>query len=474
MTFVKRIGSLQEIAAALVRDEPALLSSLDFGPFVRQGIGPGPSVWIGDQVGIPLLSPERVGKHDHRLAPLAVEGDIVVVRTRDPAFEAYLADHLGIRGVTFLEADATGLSPVAEQCRSTPRLLEPLATALRDHGSMTLQPFVSNGHAWRLAADLGALAGSTVHVAGPGPRAMRRSNDKLWFWALARKIVGAGSVPPTWAAYGPSGAAGHVAHLIRRYGQAVVKVPDSAGAAGNLRIDPEKLPSCSISAIRTFLLHQLAALGWDETYPVLVGVWESGVTQSPSAQVWIPAPEDGPPAVLAVSEQAVEGETGAFVGARPARLPPVLHSRIIDEAVAIGTVLQRIGYFGPCSFDAVLRDGRDGTAEVHWIECNGRWSGVSIPLAAVERLRQGQSAGGIVIFQDKLVAPHITGTAGLCAALGDLLYRDGDAEGLMILSPPPDDDYLVFNAVALAESQPRAEDIAQAALSRLGSRAQSP
>ncbi len=467
LTALAEIRRWEEIAAALVRDEPALVSSLDFGPFVRQGIGPGPSVWIGDQVGIPLFLPDQVGNYDHRLAPLARDGDIVVVRTRVPAFEAYLADYPGIGGVTFLEADAKSLSPVAAQCRSEPQLRNVLIAALQDRGAMTIQPYVANGHAWRLAADLGAEAELAVHVAGPGPRVMRRSNDKLWFWELARKIAGVGSVPPTWAAYGPAAAAGHVARLIRRHGQVVLKVPNSAGGAGNIRIDGTKLSAYTISVIREFLIRHLSALGWDGTYPVLVGVWESGVTRSPSAQVWIPAQGDGPPEVLGLFEQAVEGDAGVFIGARPACLPSALKARMIDEAIAIGSVLQRIGYFGPCSFDAVLRTGSAGETELHWIECNGRWSGVSIPLVAAKMRRRGHGAGGLVIFQDRLAAHGVSGIIEVCTALEDLLFRQGTSEGIMIMSPPPPGDRLTFNAVSMAESQMRAEEIARAAFLRI-------
>ncbi len=466
MTVSEGTGRSEEVAAALVRDEPALVSSLDFGPRVRQGIGPGPSVWIGDPVGIPLIAPKDAGFLDHRLAPLARDGDCVMVRRRAPEFEAYLADCLGVGDISYIDADAESVLPVAAQCRSTTSLFDALTAALRAGNSITLQPYVAHGHVWRLAAELGTRTGLDVYVAGPGPRIMRRSNDKLWFWDLARRTVGAGSVPPTWAAYGPAAAAGHVARLVRQYGQAVVKVPDSAGAAGNLRIDASGLPSRSPLAIRELLVRQLAALGWEGAFPVLVGVWESGVTRSPSAQVWIPAQADGPPAVLGLFEQVVEGEAGAFIGARPARLPPALETRMIAEASAIGRVLQNLGYFGPCSLDAVISSGPEGLADLHWIECNGRWSGVSIPLSVARRWYHGRIPGGLVILQEKLVAPGISSTSGLVAALADLLLRKSNSEGLVLMSPA-NPGWSRFNAFAMAATQPRAEEIARAALARL-------
>ena len=59
------------IAQDYLRDEPALVSSLDFGAFVAQGTGAGPSVLIGDQSEISLLSSAVDTNLDHRMALLA-------------------------------------------------------------------------------------------------------------------------------------------------------------------------------------------------------------------------------------------------------------------------------------------------------------------------------------------------------------------------------------------------------------------
>jgi len=80
-------------------------------------------------------------------------------------------------------------------------------------------------------------------------------NDKLWFWEVAREIAGPDSVPPSAFAFGPAA-------------QVVVKVPDSAGAAGNIRFSAAQLEGLGTAEIRGQLEQRLRATGWDRRYPV--------------------------------------------------------------------------------------------------------------------------------------------------------------------------------------------------------------
>ena len=77
----------QRLVAELLESEPALLSSLDFGPRVAQGIGDGPFLLIGDQSEISLLAPTQKTRLDYRMALLAKPGDSVLVRQQVPDFE---------------------------------------------------------------------------------------------------------------------------------------------------------------------------------------------------------------------------------------------------------------------------------------------------------------------------------------------------------------------------------------------------
>lgn len=426
---------IQGIADRLIRDERALLTSLDFGPYARQGEADGPSLFIGDQSEITLFRGAQGRATDYRMAGLARPGDIVVLRRRVPAFEAYLADWLDLRGVTFLEVGGPPLRPVATLCRTDPRVFDVLAARLRAAGGLTLHAYLTTGRAWRLAAALGEAAGHPVHVAGPGPRIGRRANDKLWFAGLAREVLGRDAVPPSRAAYGPAAAAGLVARYAARAAHVVVKVPDSAGSAGNLRLDSALIADWPLARIRQLLIDRLVAAGWGGSYPVLVGIWDERVTSSPSVQMQIPLPGQGVPMVDGIFEQRVRGAAGIFVGAVSDGLAGPLRERLESEALAIAAVLQRMGYFGRCSLDAVVTAEPGGTDGLHWIECNGRWGGVSIPLAMARTLTGG--AGAVAVAQEIQLAPPLT-TPALVDRLADHLYRHGETGAGIVLVSPPD------------------------------------
>jgi len=455
------------ITERLVADEPALVSSLDFGPFVRQGTGPGPSVLIGDQSEISLLRSAQDTHLDYRMSHLARSNDIVLVRRRDTKFEDYLARHLGLGNLTFLELSRFDILPVSKQALASPALIDRLAgTALRN-GGLTLKSYLTTGNIWRLAQAIGEAAQQVVHVCGPSPRVTRRSNDKLWFSQLACSLLGRDATPPTISAYGPAAAAALVSHISKRTAQVVVKVPDSAGSAGNIRVSSARLSGRTLTEIRDFLLERLHALGWQDRYPVLVGVWDDNVLCTPSAQLWIPRPGDGKPIVEGVFEQTVVGEAAAFAGAARASLPDSILRRLHEESGQIAAVLQHIGYYGRCSFDAVLFVGKDGRDKIHWIECNGRWGGVSIPMAAAVALDNLQSFEGLLVVQETLNGTSI-GTSELLGRLDDLLYRHtSPSNGIILLSPPSATQGTMANYMAVAVTQSAAKALGDQVMNRL-------
>lgn len=391
------------------------------------------------------------------MALLGRPGDTVVVRRRVPEFEHYLAEYLGLRGVTFLQTGLENAAPLARKLRTDPDLTARLAHDLKADTPLTLHAYLTNGHVWRLAKALGEKLQVSVSVAGPGPRALKCSNDKLWFWSVARELVGTGSVPPTMYAFGPAAAAAQVARFARRFESVVVKVPSSAGGRGNLRLESAMVRDMSLSEIRNLIEFRLHAMGWKGIYPVLVGVWERGITKSPSAQLWLPRPEEGPPQIFGLFEQHVKGETGKFSGAQPALLDDALADDMISQAAILGALLQTIGYFGPCSLDAVIKEMPEGRRELHWVECNGRWSGVSIPLTLATRLLGGSSPNGLFILQDIFPNAKPASTASLCELLNGMMFKSGTSkEGLAILSPPDTAAGLSLNVMAIADTQPRA------------------
>ncbi|PXW68059.1 hypothetical protein C7964_104149 [Loktanella sp. PT4BL] len=454
------------ITQRLLADEPAFAWSGEFGSHKAQGRGTGPQVLIGDLSQIGLLQGRGDPPLDHRLAHLASAGDFLLVHATDPAFQAYLQEYRGINGLTVLAADPADERAVATQAMTIPYLREPLVEAARAHAGLTLTSYLTTGTIWHLAQVIGAAAGCLVHVNGPAPQISERANDKLWFARIARDVIDDKAIPPTMSAYGPKAAAALALHLGRTGAQVIVKVPDSAGSTGNIRLDATLLAHQTVQSLEGLLLGRLHARGWNDRYPILVGVWDRDVISSPSVQLWIPQTKSGPPVAQGVFEQTVLGTEAAFVGAVRCGLPQSLQVRLIDQAIRIGGVLQALGYYGKCSLDAVIC----ARGTIHWIECNARWGGVSLPLQILHDIAPDHTFDGVVVIQ-QMINSHRISTAKAIAALDPLLYRyhcnEVPLQGAVMLSPPASKEGIAANLLVFAPSQCAARQIGQEALERL-------
>lgn len=58
-----------------------------------------------------------------------------------------------------------------------------------------------------------------------------------------------------------------------------------------------------------------------DRYPLLISVWDCPVLVSPSVQLWVRLPEEGPPIVQGIFDQTIRGIEGEFCGAQPSELP---------------------------------------------------------------------------------------------------------------------------------------------------------
>lgn len=402
------------------------------------------------------------------MAWLARSGDVVIVQHRDHSFERYLTAFAGLDRVTFVAGDPAFQMSVSQEAQKSGPLHDALVQFAGGQDDLTLKPYLTTGHTWCLARHLWQETGTRIAVCGPTPRTGRRANDKLWFATLAHALLGQDATPPTLSAFGPAAAAGLVAYLAKRDDRVIVKVPDSAGAAGNIVFASAQLRGHSLTYIRQLLLDRLHATRWQDSYPVLVGVWDEGVTHSPSAQIWVPLPEDGPPQFLGLFEQHVRGGIGAFAGAARSDLPAMVRDRLQEEALCIARLLQHVGYFGQCGLDAVICHGDTHAPQVHWIECNGRWGGVSIPLHLAGRLCPQKEPAGLQIVQETRPDFQHVETGAYLAALDGLLARpDHPADGIIVLSPPQSERGMMLNWLVLAPSQALAEARVAEAVARL-------
>lgn len=436
----------------LKRDEPALSSTSMFADRVSAGVERVPSVLLGDPGGSGLWTVPGDWALEYRALLLAADGDAVVLETeRRPVFESYVRDTLGFGEPELLLLRATSpVQPLAKRCALDAGVRTSLAQIARIHGGLNVIPYVGNGAAWFLGAALARESGVRIHVAAPPPRLSRRANDKLWFARRVRELLGRGSIPRTYSVFGPAALAGRVARVAERHDFVAIKVPDGAGGTGNLVMESGPLRPLSAAALRDLLLRLLGRHTWSGGYPLLVSVWECPVVASPSLQLWIPLAEEGAPVVEGIFDQSTVGLDGEFVGAAPSTLPATWMDQLAHEGACLAALLQALGYYGRCSLDAILVGENLGDAILHWVECNGRWGGTSIPMTVVNRLVGDWMKRPFVTVQRAgLELPRRPFEWLLDALHDDLFGVEHDEAGVVLLAPGGFESGSGFHFVAL-------------------------
>jgi hypothetical protein len=319
-----------------------------------------------------------------------------------------------------------------------------------------------------LASAIAAQSGAEVSVAAAPPRLTRRVNDKLWFLERVREALDESASPLTYSAFGPAALAARIRALASRSPRVAVKVPDSAGSLGNVMIRSETIVGQSLAQIRQSILDVLAMRGWQDTYPLMVGIWDHPVMASPSVNVWVPHREDGPPIIEGVFTQVLRGEKATFVGAEPSNLPKPVEDRILLGTTCLAHYFQKLGYFGRCGFDAILFGDSIDRAEIHWIECNGRWGGVSIPITVANRLVGDWAKKSIIIVQrTRLQMPPRSLEAVLERLKGYLFSPANSHEGVVLLAPARLIDGSGLNVMVIADTRSSAEGYLEAVMGLL-------
>lgn len=464
---------LNGLAEALLSAERRLADTSHFGPDLRPGIGPGPALLIDDQSEIWLAGPPEENLLEYRLAQLGETGDILVLSGRRcKAFEIYLASLLDTGGLDVVVAEISaprGRSvPMPRRCVKNLAVLGHISEVARAAGGMTIVPHMATGHVWRLAEAIAKASGTTVFVAGSPPGVSRRANNKLWFSEQVGRVLGANALSQTSVAFGPAALAARVRDMSRKVRYVAIKAPDSAGSAGNLVLDTADMKSLSLGALRGRMINLLESIGSARRFPLKVEVWDRPVCATPSVQTWIPEKSDGSPIVEGVFEQIVVGNVGKFVGAVRADLPTACIDRLVGAAMRIALFFQAIGYFGRCSLDAVLVGERPEGADLHWVECNGRWGGVSVAMTFLNRL--GPSVADLypVIIQRSGMKFSPVAFETVLERSRDLLFRPGRSkEGVILLTPAGFESGRGVHLISLAESPDRAQALAEEACTRL-------
>lgn len=428
------------LAQDLVKEQRHLCDVSHFGAGVFSGSGSAPSILIGDKSEIPLLAPAGTDTLEYRIGLLANADDLILLAgDRNPDFETYMGGLLGFKRLPVLKVEAKGNGSTlgtAKRCLTNPALMHRLADRVRAHRGATIVPHISTGSIWTLAKRLHELTGEAIHVAGPPPNLTARVNDKIWFADVAARLLGENAVPPRLTAHGSAALTAHVHRLSQLWEKIVVKVPDSAGSAGNFPIRSASVRDLGAKALHNDLARRLAAIAPSKHYPLMVEVWDCNVLSSPSAQMWIPRICEGDPIVEGVFDQVLSGAEGRFVGAAPARLPKRWEDRLCADAMKLALLFQTLGYYGRCSFDAVIAGHDYESANLHWIECNGRWGGVSLPMTFMNKLfPNGEGPAYVIVQLSKLAVRPRSFQAALQSLKGRIYQPHGPAHGVILLTP---------------------------------------
>ncbi|WP_114520768.1 hypothetical protein [Altererythrobacter sp. ZODW24] len=463
---------IESLAKRQLTGFPRLNDPSVFGNNVKPGYREGPTLFLEDHQGIQLMPPEGFASHEYRILGLARPGDFCLIsKQRNASFERYLGKLFGGAQPVILKVDRGDIRlrrTLAAACLENETAMSQLVDAASIAGTLNICPYLSSGYDWLLGAEIARRSGCPVQICAPLPQLSRLVNDKLWFAHQVRAIMGKDAVPPTYSVYGPIAAATILSRLARQYEKLIIKLPASAGSMGNLVLESAIVRSVSLTELRNNILLRLRLMGWDDRYPILVGVWEAAAIASPSAQVWVPQANIGPPIIEGIFGQILSGERQSFVGASQIALPFELQARFCRQALAISTFFQKLGYVGRLSLDALLTGTGLESAELHWIECNGRWGGVSIPMMVARRLVGTRNPMKLVIVQRALHDQSIPDFEDVLQRLERWLYADHHRQGIVFLEPTgmeqPNVTFLV-----IAPSDEAAEHMATTALEAIGS-----
>jgi hypothetical protein len=418
---------------------------------------PLPTLCLDDFSAIPFLDVPGAEQYQHRARVRARQGDVyAAVCPTTPDYEAYCRDFLGLGEIEVLQPEPRGgAMEIARACLEGPSF-DLLANRARDAGGLVVHPYMAIEAVWELARRLGEAAGAPVEVLGPPPPVTWIANDKGLLSELVETLLGSDWIVETYQDADPEQLAVHLRDLAGRHREVALKRLRCASATGNkvfsaawVRKAPHLLV---IEEVRKFL----ERTEWDGREGVLAVTWEQ--TQlSPSTQLWIPLPGEGPPLLEGIYEQILTGEERTFVGSRPTTLPDAVNQALADAGLILARGLQQLGYVGRCSFDHLVLGDVEGDFTLRFVECNGRWGGTSIPMTLVDRLVKGPRPA--YRAQD-VVHPELEGVAfaDLRARLAGELYDPRTGRGRFVLyNPGPLAEVGKIDVIAFGETQAEAE-----------------
>jgi hypothetical protein len=316
-------------------------------------------------------------------------GDLYAVTGPEiEGYEDYCRGHLGLGDARTLRIECArpGELALARCLLSEPESFGQLVRVARDAGGLLVHPYMAIESVWELARELSDAAGVPVRVLGPLPHITRLANDKARFSEMVEALLGNDALASTAIGENPEAIAEHLSDQVHRAEAVALKMPSCASGLGNRIFRSAPLRGKSAGEFRALVDRFLEDKEWDGEEPVLVVEWHRDVLESPSTQCWIPPAGAGDPEVEEVFEQSLLGEEGVFEGAMLSGLPRRIRHDFMVKSWLLCCVLQRLGYVGRCSFDALVvgRTLAEGTVKL--VECNARWGGTSTPMNLMKRV----------------------------------------------------------------------------------------
>jgi hypothetical protein len=427
-----------------------------------------PVLNLDDVSAIPFLDDiSGVEEYQHRARLRAREGDLFAAGTPETAgYEEYCREQLELGSADFIFAQPEeGFRAVALAC-SGGRPLARIADRARSASGLVLHPYMGIEAVWELARRIAQESETPTTVVGPPPPVTWIANDKGAFSELVSLVLGREWLVETHAATDPAALAGLLLILADRHRRVALKRLRCASAMGNAVFDGQEIQRIGAPGVEEAVGAFLDRTEWQGDEEVLAVAWEE-TDFSPSAQLWIPPPANGPPCLDGLYEQILEGERGVFLGSRPSTLPTGVNDALAAASLRVAAGLQALGYVGRCSFDLLVVGDPRGDFELRFTECNGRWGGTSTPMSLLDRLVDGPRPP--YRAQD-FVHPGLVGTTflELRAAVGDQIFDPRTFQGRFVFyNVGPLQEFGKLDVIALGRTQEEAEEAMLEDLPRL-------
>ena len=451
-----RKARIEAFARRLLRSDQRLRHPSVLHPGVGVGLGPWPTLHVHDRSLDPDLPQQRF-PHQYRALLLGGDGDMVAVnQTVSPGFETYCRNVLGLGMVTVLRARDDARRSLFASLLRDPHCLDAVVRVAKEQGGLNVLPYIGGGGAWALASRVAERARVPLRVGAPHPWLTMAVNDKVWFSDVARELLGSAAIPTARSAQSWIGLIRLLSELSKVHDTLGLKLPSTSGSWGIVVINSAEVRGVPLRQLRARMKELLGELGWNRPFPMLVTVWEAPVLVTPSVQTWIPNQGDGAPVVEGVFDQKVAGAEARFFGCAPTRLPERWLNALSQEAGMMSTLFQSLGYFGRCSFDAILVGDDLSEASLHWVECNGRWGGTSIPMTLANRL-VGDYGHRPFVTTGQIPVPDARTFAAVLRRLEGRLWGASEKGKIVLLGPGPDTGLAQANMMAFGQTVERAE-----------------